>query len=175
VIKVETIREFLATGAGRAVSGAAVLVAAVVLFLSVRSFFGGSNAAAIASERTYIDSATGTPFDHELTKGETIPVKAPSGGKTGYPAELCFWTPDGKVKEDPDPVLLNSYVHPESKDSTFCKVCGRLVVNHNPRPQPGDRPPPTSAEQAAARASQKPPKAGSKVPPDARNAGDRDE
>lgn len=172
--KVEKIREFLTTGLGRGVAIAGVVAAVLVLFLAVRSFFGGSNAAAAAGERTYIDASTGKPFEHELKRGETIPVKAPSGGNTGYPAELCYWTPDGQPKDEPDLVLLESYKDPASRQPTFCKVCGRLVVNHNPRAQSGERPPPTQAEYAAARAARKPTKPGQKPTP-AVPDGDRDE
>jgi hypothetical protein len=100
---------------------------------------------AIAQERTrnFIDAQTMKPFTHELEKGETIPVDAPSG-KTGYPAELCYWNKDGSTKSDPTYVILNIYLG--KPGPTFCPDCGRLVIGHNPMPQPGDRPPPTQEE-----------------------------
>ena len=96
--------------------------------------------------RTYIDSETMKPFQHELQKGESIPVDAPSGGKTGYPGEFCYWTKDGQIKSDPTVVLLNSWVG--KKEPTFCPDCGRLVVPNNPVPTPGARPPLTREQYA---------------------------
>jgi hypothetical protein len=94
--------------------------------------------------RIFVDAQTGQGFTHELQKGESIPVQAPSGGKTGYPAELCYWTKDGQIKSDPTPVLLNSWIG--KSGPTFCPDCGRLVVANNPPPLPGSRPPPTREE-----------------------------
>lgn len=100
----------------------------------------------VTDERTriFVDATTGLGFRHELELGETIPVEAPSGGKTGYPAELCYWTKDGQPKSDPTPVLLNSYIG--KPGPTFCPDCGRLVVPRNPMAMPGMRPPPTREE-----------------------------
>lgn len=95
-------------------------------------------------ERIFIDSQTGKAFNHEMVLGETIPVEAPSGGKTGYPAELCYWTKDGQPKKDPTAVLLNSWIG--KPGPTFCPDCGRLVVPRNPMAMPGMRPPPTQEE-----------------------------
>jgi hypothetical protein len=102
--------------------------------------------AAVSAERdrVFIDSTDNQPFNHELEKDESIPVDAPSGGKTGYPAELCYWTKDGQPKSDPTPVLLNSWIG--KPEPTFCPDCGRLVVANNPPARPGGRPPPTRAE-----------------------------
>jgi len=73
-----------------------------------------------------------------------MPVLAPSGKNTGYEAELCYWTKDGKPKETPTPVLLNIYKG--IKGPTFCPDCGRLVVGHNPPAMEGAKPPPTKDE-----------------------------
>jgi hypothetical protein len=94
--------------------------------------------------RIFIDSTNGKSFEHDLQKGEGIPVEAPSGGNTGYPAELCYWTKDGQAKTDPTPVLLNSWIG--KPGPTFCPDCGRLVVPNNPPATPGRRPPPTEEE-----------------------------
>jgi hypothetical protein len=102
--------------------------------------------ATVRDERTrpFIDSVTMQPFTHVLEKGESIPVDAPSGGKTGYPGELCYWSKDGGTKTDPTVVLLNSWVH--KPGPTFCPDCGRLVVALNPAPNPNRPPPPTKEE-----------------------------
>jgi hypothetical protein len=97
-----------------------------------------------STDRYFVDAATGKPYKHELQIGESMPVEAPSGGKTGYPAELCYWTADGQVKSSPTPVLLNSWIG--KPGPTFCPDCGRLVVANNPYPRAGGHPPPTREE-----------------------------
>lgn len=144
------VREFLQTPAGTGVAiGGTVVLLGVMLWVILGSL-GGSEAAALSRDRTFVDADTATPFEHTLVVGETIPVAAPSGKKSGYPAELCYWTKEGTVKADPTAVLLNEYV---GKDGpTFCPDCGRLVVGHNPKPEPGaTSPPPTEAEMNARR------------------------
>jgi hypothetical protein len=65
---------------------------------------------------------------------------APSGKKVGYPAELCYWTADGKLRSEPVPVLLNEYRG--QKGPTFCPDCGRLVRPQQSQPYPNAKPPP---------------------------------
>jgi hypothetical protein len=137
-------REFFASSGGRLVAIAIGVVGLVIVIWTIKGTFGESDAAAISADRIYIDSTTMKPFQHELRIGETIPVKAPSGGMTGYPAELCYWTKDGKINPKPTPVLLNEVIG--KSGPTFCPVCGRLVVAHNPPPEAGGRPPPTKEE-----------------------------
>jgi hypothetical protein len=147
---VERIREFLRSPAGRITAIVLILVGVGALFFSLQGFFGRSEAASIASERTYICAETGKPFEHKLVRGERPPVESPHSGKpTGYPAELCYWTADGHVASKPTPVLLNEYAG--VKAPTFCKVCGRLVIPHNPMAREGMTPPPTQAEYQASR------------------------
>ena len=141
-----TVRAFMDSAAGKAVAAAAVLVAAAAVYLSFRANFGQSSAAAMSRERTFICAQANEPFEYTLAVGDRIPVKSPhSGQNTGYPAELCYWTADGRVKEEPTPVLLRSHVG--EKGPTFCPDCGRLVVGHNPRPDLGDTNPPPTKEQ----------------------------
>jgi hypothetical protein len=124
----------------------------VILMLLVAGYLvwralGPSEAESLASDRYFIDSKTMKPFRHNLTIGDQIPCKAPSGGQTGYPAELCYWTKDGKPKESPTPVLLNEFAG--KTGPTFCPDCGRLVIAHNPLPGPNAKPPPIEAEYKA--------------------------
>ena len=141
------LREFLNSPKGKTLS-----IAFAVVFVLAAAFFvwralGPSDAEAIASDRVFIDAKTGHAFKHELKMGEVLPIEAPSGGKTGYPAELCYWTKDGQPKKDPTPVLMKSLLGQDGP--TFCPDCGRLVVGHNPAPGPGVKVPPTEAEYKA--------------------------
>ena len=139
----EWLKNRLEKPGGQAVAlSLALIVIGLAVYEVKASFF--PSAVASERERMFVDSQTGKPFAHELKLGETIPVDAPSGGKTGYPAELCYWTKDGQIKKDPTYVLLNSWLG--KPGPTFCPDCGRLVVPHNPTPYPGMRPPPTREE-----------------------------
>lgn len=109
------------------------------------SNLGGSEAAQISAERVFMCAETGKPFELELEAGMKIPTHSPHSGKdTGYPAELCYWTADGKTKSEPTAVLLNSVTG--KSGPTFCRDCSRLVVGHNPSPEPGMSPPPKESE-----------------------------
>jgi len=99
----------------------------------------------MSRQRMFMCSETNKPFAHEISEGESYPVISPFTGKaTGYPAEECWWTKDGQVKNEPTYVLLKEATH--QKGPTFCPDCGRLVVGHNPRAQAGEKPPPTKEE-----------------------------
>lgn len=139
-----SVREFLKGKAGKVVGVLVFVVAIGFAYFSFRHYLGPSDAAIVAGEQTFVDSVTGKAFTHTLELGDKIPLKAPSGGDTGYPAEQCYWTADGKIKDTPDWVILNTTLH--KSEPTFCPVCGRLVTDHNPRPHPGDTPPPTKTE-----------------------------
>ena len=119
------------------------LVAAAYSFRSVLTSEGVEDSA----NRMFIDSETGKPFPHRIEIGDPIPTKAPSGKMTGYPAEACYWTKDGKPKTDPTWVFVPS-VWKGTKGPTFCPDCGRLVVGHNPPASPDRSPPPTKEEYA---------------------------
>jgi len=137
---------------GKVMLGVVLVAAAFLCFVELRGFFGVSSAAAIANDRIFICSETNKTFHVNLEDlvGKSFPVYSPLSGKnTGYPAELCYWTADGKQKSDPTPVLLNSFIG--KPEPTFCPDCGRLVVAHNPIAQPGATPPPTRAEYEAQR------------------------
>jgi hypothetical protein len=130
---------------------ATVLVAVIAAVLAVVLVIK-SKPVPVPQHVTYICSETLKPFDYELKEGDSIPVLSPfTGKKTGYPAELCYWTKEGKIKETPTPVLLNELVG--KPGPTFCPDCGRLVVGRNPPPQAGAAPPPTQAEYVASTAT----------------------
>lgn len=140
-------REFLRSKNGQYASAAIVICAVGALGWSLYANLRDENAAS-ANTPNFICAETGKSFTHTLSIGETLPILSPySGKKTGYLAELCFWTKDGKIKRDPTPVLLNQYAH--KSGPTFCPDCGRLVVGHNPPPMPNSTPPPTKAEYDA--------------------------
>jgi len=141
---IEALRKFFNSSAGKGTALVLVLIGLGVLIWAIKGNFGESDAASLSADRIFIDSSTMKPFNHTLKEGEALPCKAPSGGNTGYQAELCYWTKDGKTKDQPTPVLLNEAVG--KPGPTFCPDCGRLVVGHNPAPAPGRRPPPTQAE-----------------------------
>jgi hypothetical protein len=142
-------RGLVGSSKGRLAAAAALFVAAAALgYASLRHSFGDSEAARVSQDRVFVCAKTGKAFSHRLSRSDTLPVYSPhSGEKTGYPAELCYWTADGQVRKEPVAVLLNTYL---GKDGpTFCPDCGRLVVGHNPPPDGRRRPPPTRQEYRA--------------------------
>ena len=140
-----SLKGFFDTAPGKVCLGVVILAAGVFCFYQIRNIFGASQGAVHANDRIFVCSETGKGFHVKLTESLTIPVHSPYSGKnTGYPAELCYWTADGKPKSDPTPVLMNSYIG--KTGPTFCPECGRLVVGHNPMAREGKTPPPTKAE-----------------------------
>jgi hypothetical protein len=158
MLLLEKLRQKLNDG-GRAAAVAAIAVIVIgvlVLFVAARSSFGPSSAAVHNGERVYICSESGKTFTYSPTPGAKLfPVRSPYSGKdTGYPAQLCYWTADGKIKKDPTPVLMNSYIG--KKGPTFCPDCNRLVPVNNPVVTDGAPPPPTRDEYYARRKAHKP-------------------
>jgi hypothetical protein len=143
LMMMERLRQFFRTPAGMAVAGVLVAIGLVIAIGTIRGVMV-SEAESIAGTRMYVDSATGKPFRVKLKIGMTAPVEAPSGGKTGFPAESCYWTKEGKPKKEATYLLLNMVKG--SKEPTFCPDCGRLVVPHNPVADEGLTPPPTKEE-----------------------------
>ena len=136
------LRKHLQSKGGRIVGVIAAVAALGVLVYVLRDVLGANAATAASRERVFICSKTGKTFDHSIKLGESLPVESPySGEKTGYPAEACYWTADGRTKSDPTYVLLNDYAG--KSGPTFCPDCGRLVTPLNQAPQPGSKPPPT--------------------------------
>src|SRR2546429_4816546 len=84
----DRLREFFKSPAGMGIAGVLVVIGLVFAVSSIRGF-GSTDASENASNRMFVDSATNPPkpFGVELKVGMEVPVKAPSGGMTGYPAE----------------------------------------------------------------------------------------
>lgn len=139
------LRDFLNSSGGKIAAGALLVLALIAAVIMFRNSFGPSSDVAAANARVFIDASTGKPFSRQLRAGMTVPVDAPSGKKSGYPAEMCWWTKDGKVRKEPYPVLLNTWVG--KPEPTFCPDCGRLVVAHNPSPGGGNIAPPPLKEE----------------------------
>lgn len=136
-----SLRTALNTPRGRVVAALVLVGAAAAVYVSARGSFGPADAALAARDRLFVCAETNRSFRYRLSLGDSLPVPSPHSGKrTGYPAELCYWTADGQIREEPAAVLLNSYIG--QAGPTFCPDCGRLVVPHNPPPRPGMAPPP---------------------------------
>ena len=143
-----------------------IVIAGGLLFASYRIYISITNqdrAAADSSLRYMIDAETGEHFPRfPIKEGDVFPFTNPkTGTRTLYPAEQCWWNPDGSPKdmktESATRVLLNIDGSP-----TFCPDCSRLVVRHNPMPTLLDfvddkpvfdlsRVPPTEAEYSRGR------------------------
>jgi hypothetical protein len=140
-----SLRDVMNSPGGRVVVGVALVLAAGGVYWSARANLGPSEAGMMARDRLFICAKSGKSFEYRLGLGDTLPVPSPhSHARSGYPAELCYWTAEGNIKSQPTAVLLNSYVGRD--EPTFCPDCGRLVVGHNPVPSPGEEPPPTRAK-----------------------------
>lgn len=140
-------KEMLSGKAGPVIAGVIILVGGFLIWNNASGSFTNP-ALADNYNRLFICAETGKEFRYGLKLGDTIPVKSPYSGKeTGFEAEACFWTKDGKPTEKPTYVLLNS--HKGGKEPTFCPDCGRLVRPLNPPAGEGTQPPPTEAELKA--------------------------
>ena len=139
------VRDFLSGTTGKAIGIAGAVVALVAAVVMARNSFGPPAETRNANDRVFVCSETGKTFNYTIKRGDRFPVKSPHSGKnTGYEAEKCFWTADGKIKEKPTYVLLNDYV--DKPGPTYCPDCGRLVIRFNPPPTTDAVPPPTQAE-----------------------------
>jgi hypothetical protein len=138
--KATTMREFFRSKFGSVVAVVVVLAGVVFAAMTVIATFGDGDAAAMSNEGYFVCTETGKPFRHRIVAGETVPVQSPfSGQATGVPAELCYWTAEGKIRDEPSVVLLNASAG--KKGPTYCPDCGRLVVRDNPPPIAGFPPP----------------------------------
>jgi len=141
----QAIREFLASPTGRILGGVFLVACIGTAIYSAYSTVSSDAATLMSTQRMYMDSKTGQAFPHTLAMGDATPIDAPSGGKTGFPAEACFWTKDGKIKTDPTWVLLEEYTKSPATP-TFCPDCSHRVVGLNPQPGPNDKPPQTKEQ-----------------------------
>ena len=144
-VGMERWRAFLKGGPGKVLAAVVVFAALVAIVMQVRGLTS-SEAERRSATRMFVDAETGKAFEYNLSGNAEIPAPAPSGKKSGYPAEACYWTRDGQTKTEPTWVLINMWKG--SNEPTFCRDCGRLVVGHNPAPGPGVIPPPTEDEYA---------------------------
>jgi hypothetical protein len=140
--------EFLSTRTGKIVGFTVIGVGLLLLIYSGWNLVRDSRVAANSGDRVFVCSEAGKTFEGRLAIGDMTPIDSPhSGKKTGYPAdELCYWTTDGKTKDEPTYILMNRTLH--KKGPTVCPDCNRLVVRDNPRPGPESKPPPTREEYA---------------------------
>lgn len=107
----------------------ALIVAVVIIWYNL----AGGSPARYANERVFVCAETGKAFEHTLQAGETQPIYSPyTKQNTGWIAEPCYWTKDGRAKKEPTWVIERRRMGLEGK--TYCPDCGREVVGHNPRP-----------------------------------------
>ena len=110
-----------------------VVILGIAVYLAYRTLTTAPTPDAHGMAMTFMCSETRKTFDYTMKEGESEPVDSPySKKKTGYQAEACYWTKDGKRKTNPDYVILNSRLGKEG--DTICPVCGRVVTPHNPLP-----------------------------------------
>jgi hypothetical protein len=139
-------RAFRQTTLGKTCLCLLILICVGCLVYSVSGFVASDDPASLSRQGLFIDASTGKAFAYTIQIGDRIPVVAPSGGRTGYPAELCYWTREGTMRAEPYPVVVKRYAG--KSGPTFCPDCGRLVKAHTAPPAPNQPPPPTQAEYA---------------------------
>ena len=152
----ESLRTALKSKGGKILGIVASIGCLCIAAYAFASFFKGDTPDS-ALYTTYVCTETGKSFRHKNVNGEVQPILSPYSGKnTGFPGEACYWNADGSIKTTPTWVLLNDLTG--TPGPTFCPDCGRLVVGHNPKPEPESQPPPTQAEYSSRHASRsKPP------------------
>ena len=147
---------------GNSLSGGRGIAVCVILFglagfLTYRTLTTAGRPVPEPVEAVFMCSETHMTFPYAMHEGEHWPVVSPfTGKKTGYPAERCYWTRDGKRKATPTYVILNASLG--LPGDTFCPDCGRIVIGHNPPPPP-DTPlasPEPAAQQPAGRLPETP-------------------
>jgi hypothetical protein len=122
------IKDLLQHSGGKAVGVGFALLAIGFMAWMLLVPDAASSMADDTNYRIFID-ADGNSFRHRVTVGEETGPKGPTG-KEGFPAELCYWTKDGKPKSTPTAVLMNTFKG--KPEPTFCPDCDRLVRPLNP-------------------------------------------
>lgn len=117
-------------------AGGGVVIGVAVLAWAVMnsSLFARDPMVDAARLRPAVDAQTGRAYPEFLMPiDDAPPWKSPdTGTETVWPAELCYWTSDGKATLSPTLVILNEYLGLPGK--TICPACGREVTRHNPTP-----------------------------------------
>lgn len=116
-----------------------LLVAAIVLLVAAGAYawlrLGGESPAGDSRSRWLVCAETGKAYEKAIEEGETEPFMSPfTDRQTGYLAEPCYWTAEGKAKLEPTWVLVKTRVDPNTTEKTYCPDCGKEVVGHNPMP-----------------------------------------
>jgi hypothetical protein len=113
-----------------------VILLALAGFLTYRTLTTAGRPVPQPVETIFMCSETRATFPYAMHEGERWPVLSPfTNKKTGYPAEHCYWTRDGKRKAMPTYVILNENLG--KPGDTICPDCGRVVIGHNPLPPTG--------------------------------------
>lgn len=124
---------------GGALSGGGGALLAVVLlaaagYLIYNNYWNAAAEDPVDTARWFKCAEDGNDFAYVLKMGDKPPITCPKCKKeTGFPAEACYWTRDGGVKDKPTYVILNKHLGKEG--DTICPDCGRVVVGHNPDPR----------------------------------------
>lgn len=127
----------------------ALVLLSTAAILTYRSFYTYEQEPLDPPPIMYVCAETRKTFQHTLQVGEKNPIESPFTKKrTGFPAEKCYWTKDGKQKLIPTYILLNDFIGVD--EPTICPDCGRIVTNHNPAPPLG-----TPIEDSTATAARK--------------------
>ncbi|MCA3004879.1 MAG: hypothetical protein IOD15_05875 [Phycisphaerales bacterium] len=110
----------------------AALLAAGGLF--VWQIFGSTIDLEDATNRIVVINAKTGEVDRRfrLPMNEAPPYATSAGERVLYPAELCWYDPEGNVMAEPTAVLLNEYAGKPGE--TLCPHCNRRVVKRNPGP-----------------------------------------
>ena len=141
----DALQDFSHTTLGRLATAVFVVLALLAMGWSAMRNFGPNSAQRYSDAPLFIDSVTGKAFNYQLKIGDTIPVLSPFTGKhTGYPASFSYWSKDGSILKQPEPVLLNSWIG--KAGPTFAPLSGRLVTANEKPPRPGSKPPPTKKQ-----------------------------
>ena len=114
--------------------GAVLGVGVLVWALMNSSLFARDPMLDASRYRPAVDVETGKAYrEFRMPQEDPPPWKSPdTGQETVWPAELCYWTREGKATLTPTLVVLNEYLG--KTGPTLCPDCGRAVVRHNPTP-----------------------------------------